>query len=328
MPNYNSFDGLNRFNGLNRQVGFNRFNGFNNSSPTTMTPVLPLDAIPGSVGAYSVRKLRAAYAGSALRVRRSSDNTEMDIGFVNNNLDTATLLTFVGAGSGFVSVLYDQSGNSRDFAQAIGANQPSLVVSGVLNAQAGRPTLIFDGTNDCFLGNAAANDTVRDRAAFTFAMAHSLNAINGSVAPVFFFFSTGTNTAGARTDYLAQPNGGGVASARTMVARTADANTPVSRNTPATYSGAFNLYVGTLNYISKDTVQRRNAVQTDAFNMASLVSGNTANTASLMSNIGALNNSQQYAPMNFSELIFWPSVLNSTALATIEPDIMSYYTIV
>jgi len=44
-----------------------------------------------STGAYSLRKLRSAYTGSAIRVRRSSDSTEQDIGFVNNELDTVSL---------------------------------------------------------------------------------------------------------------------------------------------------------------------------------------------------------------------------------------------
>ena len=43
--------------------------------------------------------------GSPLRVRRSTDNAEIDIAFtVNGNLDTAALLTFVGAGNGFVTI--------------------------------------------------------------------------------------------------------------------------------------------------------------------------------------------------------------------------------
>jgi len=32
-------------------------------------------------GAYGLRKLSSSYSGSAIRVRRSSDNTEQDIGF-------------------------------------------------------------------------------------------------------------------------------------------------------------------------------------------------------------------------------------------------------
>lgn len=49
-----------------------------------------------SAASYSLRKLRTAYAGQVIRVRRSSDNAELDIGFVGNLVDTATLLAFVG----------------------------------------------------------------------------------------------------------------------------------------------------------------------------------------------------------------------------------------
>jgi hypothetical protein len=93
---------------------------------------LLLDAYPNSYMAYSMFKLRTAYAGSCLRVRRSSDNNEQDIGFVNNYLDTASLLTFVGANNGFVVKWYDQSGNVRDLSRATAVNQPQIVVSGSL----------------------------------------------------------------------------------------------------------------------------------------------------------------------------------------------------
>ncbi len=40
-----------------------------------------LDDYPSAAAAYSVRKLRSAYTGSAIRVRRASDNAEQNIGF-------------------------------------------------------------------------------------------------------------------------------------------------------------------------------------------------------------------------------------------------------
>jgi hypothetical protein len=55
-----------------------------------------LNEYPNASAAYSLRKVDSAYAGSAIKVRRSSDNTEQDIGFVNNQLDTSSLTTFVG----------------------------------------------------------------------------------------------------------------------------------------------------------------------------------------------------------------------------------------
>lgn len=59
------------------------------------TPLL-LDTYPNAAVAYSLRKLRTAYSGSAIRVRRSSDNAEQDIAFVGNDLDTTSMLDFVG----------------------------------------------------------------------------------------------------------------------------------------------------------------------------------------------------------------------------------------
>ena len=56
-----------------------------------LIPLL-LDTYTGAAAAYSLRLLRSAYTGSAIRVRNSS-NSEADIGFVNNVLDTASLLT-------------------------------------------------------------------------------------------------------------------------------------------------------------------------------------------------------------------------------------------
>jgi hypothetical protein len=90
----------------------------------------------------SLRKLIST-ATNSIRVRRSSDNTEQDIGFVGNSLDTASLASFVGAGNGFVVTFYDQTGNGEHATQATAANQPRIVNAGVYDGR-----LIFDGTND------------------------------------------------------------------------------------------------------------------------------------------------------------------------------------
>jgi hypothetical protein len=95
-------------------------------------PPLLLDTYPSAAGAYSIRKLRTAYTGSCLRVRRSSDNSETDIGFSDNDLDTASLLSFVGANNGFVTTFYDQSGNSNNLVQTTAARQPQIVSTGTI----------------------------------------------------------------------------------------------------------------------------------------------------------------------------------------------------
>lgn len=96
------------------------------------TPLL-LDFYTGAAIAYSLRKLRAAYFGNAIRVRRSSDNVEMDIGFLSDNtLDTSTLISFIGANSGSITTWYDQSGNGKNLTQTTSAEQPLIISSGTL----------------------------------------------------------------------------------------------------------------------------------------------------------------------------------------------------
>jgi hypothetical protein len=92
--------------------------------------VLLADAVSGAVQAYSMRKLRAAYAGDCLRLRRSSDNAEDDFGFDGNgNLDTAAIASWLGGADGFVVTWYDQSGNAKHIMQATAGNQPNYLAS-------------------------------------------------------------------------------------------------------------------------------------------------------------------------------------------------------
>jgi hypothetical protein len=112
-----------------------------------------LDTYPNAAAAYSVRKLRSAYSGSAIRVRRSSDNTEQNIGFTAlGDLDTSALTTFCSGTNGFVTTWYDQSGNGRNAINTTAANQPQIVSSGSVLTLTGtgssKPCMLFDGTND------------------------------------------------------------------------------------------------------------------------------------------------------------------------------------
>jgi hypothetical protein len=101
---------------------------------SVFTLPMPLDIIGDSAtGAWSTRKVRAAYAGNCLNIRRDSDNATQNIGFGGNNvLDVRALLSFVGSANGFVTTWYDQSGNGRDVGQSTAAVQPQLVSNGVL----------------------------------------------------------------------------------------------------------------------------------------------------------------------------------------------------
>lgn len=100
--------------------------------------------------AYSLRKLRAEYEGSAIRVRRSQDDAEIDIGFDSNGLlDTAAIATHCANKNGFVTKWYDQSGNSKDAVQATSTKQPAIYEVGVqVKDSNNRPFVKFDDTDD------------------------------------------------------------------------------------------------------------------------------------------------------------------------------------
>ena len=91
-----------------------------------------LDDYPNAAAAYSLRKLRSAYTGDCIVVRRSSNNDTLAIGFSGNYLDTAALKTFCASTDCFVSIWYDQSTNTRNATQTTTANQPRIARNGAL----------------------------------------------------------------------------------------------------------------------------------------------------------------------------------------------------
>ena len=112
--------------------------------------------LPGTPSeCWFLQALIGGYTGALVRVRRSSDNTEQDIGQGSGGLlDTSGLLSFCGAGSGFVRTLYGQVGVD-DLEQATTTAQPMIVNSGSLVTLGGEPAMDFDGTDD-FLASSAA----------------------------------------------------------------------------------------------------------------------------------------------------------------------------
>lgn len=102
--------------------------------------------------AFSTRKLREAYNGPALRLVRTTDNSQVDVFFDSNGVVSGnSLVTLVVSGSSgvatgttatltayqnnnpntlFVTIWWDQSGNSFHAQQGTQANRPLFVLSG------------------------------------------------------------------------------------------------------------------------------------------------------------------------------------------------------
>lgn len=148
---------------------------------------LLLDDYSGASAAYSLKKLRTGYTGSCIRVRRSSDNTEQNIGFVNNVLDISSLLSFVGSGNGFITTWFDQTTNGYNQTQTSATLQPKIVNSGTLLTSGGKAAIQFDGTDDYLtnfntgLGTSFSGD---DRACSVFTTAQP--SVANQSTPVSF----------------------------------------------------------------------------------------------------------------------------------------------
>jgi hypothetical protein len=133
-------------------------------TPTSTSTVIPLllNQYPGDSNSYSLRKLDNTYNTNIIEVRRSSDDTTQNIGFVGDNLDTSSLMSFVGTGAtdyGYIKTWYSQDVNNRDATQTNNNNQPMIVSGGTLITENGEPTIRFDGSTSylIFDGTILAN---------------------------------------------------------------------------------------------------------------------------------------------------------------------------
>jgi len=151
--------------------------------------------------------MSADYAGFCIRVRRSSDSTEQNIGFVGNMVNIAALRTFVGAGDGFVVTKYDQSGNAFNSTQATAASQPRIVSAGVLDVQNAKATSIYSGGQSLVTAAALSHPAQLSFCAVTFANTSANNGV---------FQLGGTNTLGSllleTANWSARAFGGAAAS--------------------------------------------------------------------------------------------------------------------
>ena len=116
-----------------------------------------LDTYSGAAAAYSLRQLSSTYSGNAIKVRRSSDNAEQDIAFVNNELDTASLETFASGTDAFVTTWYDQSGSGNNATQTTASSQPKIVASGSVLLLNSKPAIDPSGNSQLSLSALSLN---------------------------------------------------------------------------------------------------------------------------------------------------------------------------
>ena len=277
---------------------------------------LLLDDYPNAAAAYSLRKLDKDYTGNCIRVRRSNDNAESDIGFTSSgDLDTATLKTFVGANSGFVATWYDQSGNARNATQATAANQPRIANLGVIDRQNSKVTVFFDNTNDALSITTGLDIAKNISSAACFAVYRNIT----SPTSVKGLFQISTNV-DVRRIYA----GAGLTSGKHSIlwrATDDDASQSLaSTNNVSTTN--YSLFTSLFQFSVNDFFIYINNVLENSVTSAG--GQNTSNANSLNASIGGFG--AVASNMNITELIFYNTSQQSNRNG-IETSINSYYSI-
>lgn len=137
------------------------YNSIRGGAEGGLVPLL-LDLYPNAVAAYSLRKLRTAYSGPAIEAIKTvgGETFVQDIGFVDNELDTASLLTFANGGDVSVAKWYDQSTNGFNVFNNAESAQPKIVIGGVLQTESSKPCINLSANPDYFLSNDFGSSSV------------------------------------------------------------------------------------------------------------------------------------------------------------------------
>lgn len=283
------------------------------------TLALLLDQYPSAAAAYSLRKLRSAYTGSAIRVRRSSDNTEQDIGFTSaGNLDTSSLTSFCGSGNGFVTTWYDQSGNGYNATETTAASQPQIISAGSVITTNSQPSISFDATNDRLtISNSASNLKFLHSSLSTILM---VNKPNSTTAKYLMGSNAGTGSnigmyleGYTKLDHVVSRGGSNIvinSTTTTISANSQYLNFIIGDPTNST------LNQRSLIYINNSGVNQNNS------------NSGTASTLNSTFNLqfGAAGNNVSNMNGHFQEVVIWNSN-QSTNRTGISNNINTYYSI-
>lgn len=277
-----------------------------------------LDNFPNAAAAYSLRRLSSSYNGACIRVRRSTDNAELNIGFLNDgSLDQATLLNFVGRVDGFVTTWYDQSGNGRNATKTTTTQQPRIVNAGEVDKLGINIIIRFDGTDD-FLNTGSVN-VFRSKANGSFYSVAQYRTSPTSGNSIVYVSQGGS--VGSRASF----GGGSSANKYEIAARRSDGATTATLSSVSNVNTSSTaLVTSVFDYANTSGFIYINGIL-NASNLTYTTGGSTtSNTDSVGIGLGARQNGLGPSPVNIQEVIIYENISNRPF---IESSINQYYSI-
>ena len=147
-----------------------------------------LDDYPQALLHLSFRQMRTGQT-LCYRIRRNSDNDELDIGFVDGVVDVATAEAFCGAGNGFLSRWYGAGMGGYEAYQNTASNQPQIVSNGTHILYNDKPSAFYNGTSH----NLDINDDANLRQVSNYSI-FAIAAKTTTASGTFFAKSSGTSS--------------------------------------------------------------------------------------------------------------------------------------
>lgn len=258
-----------------------------------------LDKYPGAAAAYSLRKLRNDYQGCCIKIRRSSDDELLDIGFTGGLLDENAITTFIGNVNAYVHTWYDQSGNAINLSSPTG-EQPFIAVNGIICRYKGKPCISFDGVNDgLYCLNVPIFKNVGNISMFTISRYKSVP----TTLKVIVQICTGIATALGRATIA-----GGYVSGKYLInGRRLDANAGDITNSVSTINEQQKQLTAVFDYENSNKALYIDGAL-DVEDLDFQTSGLTSDTNSIALTIGGLGGTpspSNYSPLEMSELIIY-----------------------
>lgn len=265
----------------------------------------PFDQLPPTYAAFSLAKLYSSYNGPIVRLRRSSDNAELDFySSADGWPDKAAIDPWRDVGDAFIVTFYDPSGQGRHMTAAVAANQTKL--------SANCRTFNFDGINDTY---AMANSTAysRNQAGLTMAAVVRVDDVSANR----IIMQTHNNGGVGRMRLLRLITAGNAG----MQTKRLDADTTVNRFSASDIGSTWHRIIG-----RRDYANALDALLTDGIEAAGAqgTPGNTSDTASSVAvHLGSNGTGGDFLKGDASVFVFFQSAISDAHRLALDAALVS-----
>lgn len=279
--------------------------------------------------AFSLRKLSSTYTGYAVRVKRSTDGTEQDIGFTGSgDFDGASFTAFVGGGIGYIATWYDPTGNGMNATQA----DTTKMLKVHLNVHAGRAMPYNDGDDYLTITGSGTYLTFLHAAQATVTAVWK-PGISSDPNAMHTLIGNNNNTSVTRGYLLAYDDRAGISRNNALYALITPGTTSNfvvnAVNNNAVAPNAFSL----VNSITDAEAVAGSARHFPYYNNAAITTANTATDVrsgalpGFNLQIGASGNGGNAFAGYITEIIVHSKKLSAGTLSTLNADINNYYSL-